>query len=72
MHAEHENRRVRQLFKNSTRSIKAVCLGQSAVHDDDPRQQNLRQADCLISVTGFADYFDVGLVFQHAPKTTPY
>ena len=72
MHAEHENRRIRQHFENPFCRRQAAYTRQSAVHDSDPRPQLLGELDCFLAITGLAYDYDVGLILQHATKSASH
>ena len=72
MHAQHENRSVRRIFNNLSRSLQTVHAGQSAIHHHHLRMKFFRELDGLLAVACFADDFHVGLILEHAAETAPH
>ena len=66
MHAQHQNRRLRESGKNSSRGGNAAFALQRAIHDDHLRFKLAREVNGFTPAAGFADYLHIGLVFENA------
>ena len=68
VHAEHEDGGFGRVFDDLPGGVQSVHAGQSAIHDDDLRMKLSGELDGFFAVSGFADDFHVGLVFEHAAE----
>jgi hypothetical protein len=71
MHAEHKNGCFGRVFDNLPGGIQSIHPGQRAIHDDHLRMKLFGELDGFLAVSGFANDFHVGLVFEHTAEAAP-
>ena len=72
VHGEDQQFGFRKLFPNPFGSFDAVHAGHCDIHDHDVRFQRERLFHGNLSIGGFPDDFQVGLLFQQASQTLTY